>query len=65
MIIRGFELSKIVATYNAYIGKGPKDLEIEVVEYPSGKFSAKSNYSYWGPDQADAYQNNNPCDRYR
>ena len=58
---KGFELEKIVATYKIYREDAPKDLTIEVVQYQSDKYSAYSTYSFWGPEQADSYQNNNPC----
>jgi hypothetical protein len=59
---KGFELEKVVAIYKIYREDAPKDLAIEVVQHQSGKYSAYSTYSFWGPDQADSYQNNNPCD---
>jgi len=57
-----FEIEKIVATYKIHRKDAPKDLEIEVIQFQSGKYAAYSTYSFWGPDQAGGYQNNNPCD---
>jgi hypothetical protein len=56
----GFEISELVAEYSVYHPQGPRDMVVRIYKYPSGKFEARCNYSYWGPDQIGPYHRSVP-----
>jgi hypothetical protein len=56
----GFEISELVAEYSIHHLHAPRDMVVKVYQYPTGKFEARCNYSYWGPNQAGPYQRSVP-----
>jgi hypothetical protein len=53
------DLLQIVCEYKVDLAGTPSDMRVTVIENPTGSYTAYTNYSFWGPDQIDAYQNNN------
>ncbi len=50
------EISLLVATFSIAHSRGPKDLKVEVFQYPNGQYEGVANYAFWGPEQATPYK---------
>lgn len=57
---QGFEINELVAEYSVHHLHAPRDMIVKVYLYPTGKYFARCNYSYWGPEQATSYQRSVP-----